>query len=114
MVERLFIVVMSASDDQSVVRTFQLGSHLFERGTDVTDDQTLGRGKTLATGVALAIVKDPDVEIDAGREFGDRLTDVAATDDQQRNPRQNGKIGDSLLGGRSTCKAIAGLKIGDK
>ena len=52
------------------------------------DEDPLGRRESLGVGVLAAVVDDPDVEIDLGRQAGHGLPDVPRADDHQPDPGQ--------------------------
>src|SRR5216683_6283353 len=81
MIEGLFIMCMAAShNDTKGARRDVLGKKLLKLATDVADQNSLGTGETLATGIGLAVVQDPDVEVNVSRQPSDRLSHVATAD----------------------------------
>ena len=113
MVERLLVVVVAAGDDEAVGRRRQLGASSCRVGADVADEPALGRREALAAGVALAVVEHPDVEIDLGRQPGDRLADVAAADDEQRDARQDRQVGDAVPASPGAGRCASGARSGE-
>src|SRR3981081_4175512 len=72
-------------------------SKFSQRVADITDQDAAGAWKALLAGVAFPIVEHPDVEIRFRRETRDRLADVAAADNQQRDARQHREVTDTVL-----------------
>src|SRR5713226_1462676 len=86
-IKRFFIVGVAARDDETKGARIDIAlGELPERLANVADHEAPGGGETLTGGVALAVVKHPDFEIDFRGKSSDGLADMPTTDDQKRNP----------------------------
>src|ERR1700719_3948152 len=89
---------MATRDDQGKGgRCETLVFYVLKHLADVAHEAASGHRKTLWAGVGFPVIQYPNVEIDVGRQPGDRLSDMPAADDEKRNAGQYGEIGDSLL-----------------
>jgi hypothetical protein len=59
------------------------------------DDESVRRREAVAAGELGAVVEHPHIEIDVRRQSRQRLRDVPAADEQERDPRQSRQKGDS-------------------
>src|SRR5438874_3288446 len=94
--ESFFIVRMAARYDDAKSGRGDVWRQFLQTAANVADDDFLGSGKALTAGVGFAIVQDPNVEIDLGRQSANRLSYMAAADDQQSNARQNRQVSDAV------------------
>src|SRR5262249_34679755 len=68
-----------------------------ERGGDIANEESLGRRETDAVDKALAIVHDPYVKIDLGREASNRLSNVSASHKKRGHTRRRRQKREALL-----------------
>ena len=81
MEQSLFVVVVSARDDDAV--GIRVDRQTFECRVDGIDDQPLRAGEAFAVAVLVAIVDDPDIEADIAGQLGNLAPDVARSHDHQ-------------------------------
>ena len=80
-IQRLFIMIMTARHDDAVGAgiDLQTAQSRFKR----INNQPLCPRKTLGVAIFLAIIDDPDIESDIGRQFSHSLADVTGPDNDQ-------------------------------
>ncbi len=88
-------MAMSSGHDQGVGLRVDLQRR--EHVLDRADQDALGGWESVAIGVLMAVVHDPDVEIRLSGQVGDGLADVSRTDDHQANSRPGRQKGDTTV-----------------
>ena len=74
-------MLMSARNDEAICLVVDFKTA--QGGIERADDEAIGGGEAFGVAVLGPIIKNPNIEIDFGCEFGDFLTDVPGPHDQE-------------------------------
>ena len=103
MAERFLVVVVPARHHQRICRRRERWDQVGQGSADVADDESGSARKPLLVGVEFSVVDHRNGEIGRGCQRRHRVADVAASDQQQGDPRRRGQPRDAVahLGARA-------------